>query len=283
MVYLRLSGGLGNQLFQFSISYYLAKKYSQKLIIDVSSLSNYSSPRELELFKYLNFPDGVEICNDRFSPYRFFFNKLRLARILSFSCDFFTFLNDKTIGKIEDLDNVTSENYFIDGYFISSIGQGLFCLLNDLIIELIKSDLKMDILSSNKENMVIHIRGGDFLNLPQYNVCTEKYYRDAIEKIEYENESVIIVTDDKSYAESLIEKLGFKLDYEFSSGSMYDDFVTMSSAKILIGSNSTFCFWAAAFTDDICNKKSIFPEYWEKGVPKKIHLQTEFEGLVMRD
>lgn len=110
---------------------------------------------------------------------------------------------------------------------------------NELIREFAKPAKKYD--------LCIHFRGGDFIKYDSQ--ISPDYYRRAINllrsKIDVECLSVAVVTNDKSYAISQLEKISFNLDYSIICGNAVDDINLIMSSKHLIASNSTFSLIAA--------------------------------------
>ena len=84
----RLSGGLGNQLFQLGAALYLSnlRGYSG-IYLDVDYLGLYSVPRELELYKILNIDNVVKIRSNIVS-------RLRLPVHFSLNVGFWPFISD---------------------------------------------------------------------------------------------------------------------------------------------------------------------------------------------
>lgn len=101
----------------------------------------------------------------------------------------------------------------------------------------------------------IHFRGGDYNEFPwSLYQLPISYYAEAKEKVLEQNSNVrfIIVTDDEKEAHER-----FPND-EVISRSMEVDFTTMTQAKYLIISNSTFSWWAAWLS----NAYVIAPKGW---------------------
>ena len=101
----------------------------------------------------------------------------------------------------------------------------------------------------------IHFRGGDYNEFPwSLYQLPNSYYADAKEKILEQNGDIrfIVVTDDVMEARNR-----FPND-EIISCSMEVDFTTMTKAKYLIISNSTYSWWAAWLS----NAYVIAPQGW---------------------
>lgn len=66
MIIVRLWGGLGNQLFQYSFGQYIEEKRSEKVFYDVSSFGTSDQLRKLEIYSLI--PDLL-LNNVRFVQY----------------------------------------------------------------------------------------------------------------------------------------------------------------------------------------------------------------------
>jgi hypothetical protein len=113
--------------------------------------------------------------------------------------------------------------------------------------------------------VVIHIRLGDYLKIGNENLggtglqLPINYYRKAIECIEIDDKTrVIVISDDPEYVRN-----NFRLDVPFSieTNHFIIDLLLLMNANTLILSNSSFSWWGAYLnkTDDL---KVIAPKYW---------------------
>lgn len=174
----------------------------------------------------------------------------------------FIFLNDlilmkiirKSLFTVFDTTNLKMEPVFkpkiFFGYFQSSKFKPFFCHFNSEIF-LDKSFI------SKKDKLVLHIRGGDYLDA--YNAKNIKtnmplpsidWYTKAIKAVlerDHSINEVKIITDDKKFAENFCKELfdSINLDYSVVSDSFDSDLSTLMSAKKIIIYNSTFALMAA--------------------------------------
>ena len=100
------------------------------------------------------------------------------------------------------------------------------------------------------ENVVIHIRGGDFLSIKNLNICKLNFYKKSIEyALSKGLNTFIVIAEDKRYGKQVIKELKKCLpDLQISitkSDSIQNDFNLIRSAKFAILSNSTFSWWAS--------------------------------------
>jgi len=266
MVIIRLYGGLGNQIFQLSAGLLLAESRGLKeIVLDDSALGSYSSKRDHMLPLFFNLFDNeyeIEIRS-------FGFTKLRLPRFFSLKFKNFPLVSDRNFQEV--LNGKKGNIFVLDGYFQKPLTQSLFEKELSLIGKMF---LKPK--TCTRAGCVVHIRGGDFINLGWNGVASNEYYKNAIGlmKDEFKVNDFFVVTDDKAYARKVLE--GMKVKYEFSCGSVNEDFYLIGMFKKRILSASTFAFWASAM-GSVDGSVIIAPEYWTPGRKRKIYLDGELQ------
>ncbi len=275
---MRLNGGLGNQLFQFSAAYALALKNKDTLKLDLSALNNPTSKQTQRKPDFLEFDfisafekaTPLEINKLR-NPYGFF-SKLR--RIF----------NKKLLNKyyhdwhpeIMDLKgNIYLEGYFQTEYYFKDIS---IQLVNNLRLnnQLIKNSWDISqIIASKKNSVSVHIRRGDYISNPKakyfHDVCTKEYFYRAIDFLEHEigNINLLVFSDEIAWVRDNMKwKQGtvFVSDLKGSDGKALSgpqELLLMSSCQHNIISNSTFSWWGA-YINLNKNKKIVAPNIWNK-------------------
>lgn len=253
MIIIKLKGGLGNQLFQYSYSIYVSKKFGLPLAFDKSNLINSSRKYCLDWF-------NINIVE---SP------KQKKNLII--------YLND-LIKKIK------IKIYLISGkiYNDTCSGAGKFegywhCIKYP---ERIKSKLKQtttprfisSLLSiavkeiESHESVMVHVRGGDYLSNKKINklfgCCDFNYYNSAIEEIYnlIPNSTFYVFSDNVEWAKLNLKS---KATLKFISTNFSDteQFWLMTRCKHHIISNSSFSWWTA-WLNDHKKKITIYPDCW---------------------
>ena len=259
-----LQGGLGNQMFQYAAGRALAIRNNNSLKIDLSFLKKGVLGENVDYRKYglNNFCINEDIINEE--ELNRFIRKSKLYSKLKIS-----WLNKKTgykfpISKIfsqngheyDPLFSKLSGNTYLSGYWQNT---RFFTGAE----EIIKHDFKFKYLpgQSNKEllnrmekceSIAVHIRRGDFKNLPVLGTTGLEYYYKAINYLsERLNDLVLFffsdemewVKDKFSAFNSGISK--YYVELNTSSGSEADDLRLMSNCKHNIIGNSTFGWWGA--------------------------------------
>ena len=245
MLFSRMIGGLGNQLFQ-AAAFLKYRSSNEKVII--SFLGNIHIPK----YNYC--------LNDIFEkPNWLFFDNSKnlspLTKLIAQSSATLRFGSYLPLIGINDR-NFFEKNFyffnkkvlFLDGYFqnwqYEKINQ-LFSQLRLKPIILKKEDLKIC-----NENVLIHIRGGDFLKLRHLNICNVDYYKKSINYFLSKGlNNYKVVCADQNYGKKIIKELKnnfVNLNISIlNPKSISDDFNIIRSSKLAILGNSTFSWWAS--------------------------------------
>ena len=246
MLFSRMVGGLGNQLFQTAA---LLKYRRQKEKVIISFLGDIHIPKRVNcLSSIFEIPDWLYFDNSR---------KLNLLTKLfarsSAGLRFGSYLplvgiNDRNFNH-KKFYFFSKKLLFLDGYFNQGYDyaelQSLFSILKLKKFKLNKERLKIC-----NQNVVIHIRGGDFLSINNLNICKIAYYKKSIEYfISKGSRRFIVICEDQIYGEELIKELkNYFKDLQISilkSDSIKNDFNLIRCSKLAILSNSTFSWWAS--------------------------------------
>ncbi|CAM8359055.1 alpha-1,2-fucosyltransferase [Candidatus Methylopumilus universalis] len=271
-IYLRLAGGLGNQIFQYTAAL-LIKKENDLIYFYTGALNSYKAGRSLELVNFF------ELSQTSYFNISFFANavfKFRLAKITSFfgcnDLNFSSILSNKNTHQLKG-------SFYLDGYFQDAWS---YEHIQPLLIQL-SADLKKDQFNNepySQYDCIMHIRGSDFLANLDNSLNSVDFYIDAIKllKSSYTITNIYVVTDDLQYSKSMLDTIkfnfkdiNFSLDHERKS--LFDDFMILLHAKSRIIGTSTFAWWASALDD----KKSITisPKSWKLNCNRKLVLPWE--------
>lgn len=268
MVIVKITGGLGNQLFQYATGKALAKKLSCELALDLSFYPT-QTLRKYELDKFnieARIATTKEITlsgggNDVVS---------RLMRKFGLTSVIFPqYIKEReSIKYVEKIDQCKS-GAFLDGYW-----------QNPRYFSQIKSELVQDFLpkaplsapalawktriEQSSTPVSLHVRRGDYVDNAHTNsvhgTCGLDYYRAAVNKVleTVENPTFYVFSDDIEWCKQNLGSLG-QLVYIDDTQSAIDDLMLMSFCQHHIIANSTFSWWAAWLGDD---GLTIAPENW---------------------
>lgn len=271
MIIVNMTGGLGNQLFQYAFARQLQKKICQDIELNIYELERYDQKRKFSLSNYqLN--QKVRISNKKLPWYvhrRNYFGKI-LRRI---SADLY-FRIAKKFGayvwygeEYQEIGAINSKNVYLGGYWQSE--KYSLQVVKDLKKELVikeqldveNNDLIKKIKSSN--SVCVHIRRGDYIGT-DYEVCSVEYYKTAISELSKveENIELFIFSDDINWAKQNFDT-EFNINYIDKRNTDYIDLYLMSQCNHFIISNSTFSWWAQ-YLGDYPYKKIYAPSKWHK-------------------
>ncbi|MDT3412770.1 alpha-1,2-fucosyltransferase [Kosakonia cowanii] len=282
MMIVRLSGGLGNQLFQFAAAKALEIKFGGNVIIDDSYYDNQPGKdtfRKLEIFqfnvKYARKSNSKEKKNTR--------NKvlaLKLfARIPGVN-------SPSVLRKITRLIHVYNEDSFIYhekarendyviGYFqnysflkesIDSIHQQ-FTLAPEVDAEM-RSLSSYQVINQHVNTIAVHIRRGDYVTNANasafHGLCDVEYYKKSIELITARttDPKFVFFSDDINWVKETFSWVpdAYFVENAGSTSSAVDMYL-MSLCKHNIIANSTYSWWGAVLNTNP-EKIVICPERW---------------------
>ena len=269
MLFSRMVGGLGNQLFQTAA---ILKYRREKEKVIISFLGDIHIPKRVNCLRSIfEIPDWLYFDNSE----KLNFLTKSFARV-SAGLRFGSFL--PKIG-INDRKFIYNESYyknrkllFLDGYFNQnwtySQLQSLFFNLKLKPIKLNNKQLKLC-----NQNVVMHIRGGDFLSIEHLNICKFDYYKNSIKYFLSKGlDNFIVICEDRKYGKKLIKKLkNYFTNLQISiikSDSIKNDFNIIRSANFAILGNSTFSWWASFLSNS--KKEFLVPSNFstkEKRIP----------------
>ena len=275
MVVVQLTGGLGNQLFQYATAKALSSCNQQTVFLDIQSYQ-WDKLRVYELEK---FNIKAQIADQEIS------NKIKNSNV-SFIDKFKHFLTNTDI-KYYRLPYIKEQNFsfdqnfnkfrnkhvYLEGYWQSELY--FYNVRNEIITEirdfnLLKyNSIKLyQKITSKKCPISLHVRRGDYVdnkNTNEYHgTCSNEYYKNAIQLIEKEIDDVhfFVFSDDKEYVNEFYKdssKFTIINDIHYD----YEELLLMSACKHHIIANSSFSWWGAWLNPN-SEKRVIAPINWFK-------------------
>lgn len=299
MIIVRYTGGLGNQMFEYAMNVILMENFPQeKIYADLTRYELLDEHDGFDIVKYFNV-DIKEIDNStlkKIAPIHYWVRKMKLNEIVKY----------RAVGKIEKINDYFERKNesigIIRDYFSTNYNEDAFCLnydkvqtwhykgnwINPLYWDgqeqlvqncfqfnenlLTNEDQKIIEEMQDFESVGIHIRKGDYTGNYSYDLCTEKYYREAVCQIKERINGEI-----KFYVFSETDAIDLKFlygtNYKFVAHPKQGgiDLWMMSKCKHNIIANSTFSYWSAILNRNI--KKIIVAPlyvYREKEVCRKL-------------
>lgn len=280
MIVVQLTGGLGNQLFQYAAAKALAMHHKTELLLDVSSfmrteLPELEVPRDFELYNFKHVTEktvNVSELADK-TGFSFLTNK-KIELLLPnykravYKEPFFHF--DTNFFK-------SRNNVFLKGGWQSYKYFEAFSDTVSNTLQLKEESTKG--VSSFFDNVdtegtvSVHIRRGDYLRKPVildwHGVMTKEYYTAAFETISKKTviKKVYYFSDEPEWvAKELLPVMPGEIVSEKTSDTQFKDFYLMQQCSHNIIANSSFSWWAA-YLNPNPNKIVIAPKKWFNKAP----------------
>ena len=277
-IHVSLSGGLGNQMFQYAFGLTLAQNFDASLCLDKSHY-NYTNAGNitqhefsLDVFRLSPVYTSSEQLNALQPSLMYKINR-RLNRLLGLPIIF----GSRIIAENEPhvyqppVNPPKQDTQFV-GYWQN---ERYFKAHDRLIRD--SFEFKSELEGRNKEladliagtNAVsLHIRRGDYANNPDtkktHGLCDLDYYYKAVERIEndIENPVYFVFSDDPEWAIANLTLKGAYHVVDNNSGhNSYIDMQLMSLCKHNIVANSSFSWWGAWLNKNP-NKLVLAPQRW---------------------
>lgn len=234
--YIDLMGGIANQMFQTATAFSYSKKYDKELILNVSRWHATQGNNPIfykdDLFK--NFKYSLVPYNT-------------------------VMYREKNFG-YDELPNFEGD-INLNGYFQTF---KYFQDCKDEFISLLElPDVDISDKSEEKPEVGIHIRRGDYMNFSKrLHVCNTEYFKYFFEK--YKDCDIKVFTDSKRDVYEEFKEYNFKI---IDLNSDIKELTRMSKCDIIVGSNSTFSWWASL----LGNKECYFPSVWFADLPREYY------------
>lgn len=275
MIIIRLSGGLGNQLFQYALARKLKEKGIKKVMLDAS----YFHPSKQISVTYRDY--SLRNYNITLEPLGFFGTMLRklktdILKTLKTIHNQKPFQYDEIVLKSDNcylVGNWANPKYFIG---LESV------LRKEITLRGCISDSLQAVqkLINDSESVFIHVRRGDYLKYPEkFIILPTSYYEEAIGIVrkKLNNPTFFIFSDDLAFVkENLVKAAGGNVVWVGDYGLRdYEELILMSKCRHGIIANSTFSWWGAYLND---NKDKIII------APKEFRVdKVECAGLIPKN
>lgn len=242
MSIVRLSGGLGNQLFQYSFGMYLQNEVNQETLYDVSQIKKFGRNFELDRLFTLKTKKTV-----------------RFGRVLNPT----GIISEGPLIHNSDIklqkDAMYSGNFVSPKYWEKRYNQ---------TISMIEASLGHRDVTKLDSEIAMHVRRGDYFYSEKtrqiHGYCTDQYFLGALESAIDVNPSIeiaYVATDSPELVRNLVKKIEAKgvTAIVVSENDPVDLLRYLAAFRNFIGSNSTFSWWVAALFGP---KLVYMPDEW---------------------
>ena len=250
-VIVHLSGGLGNQLFQFLKASQIAKVNCSEIWLNLNwfELVKYRKPgyqanlakRKPEILRF----ERVKNCKVEVSRFP---RDGRFERILSYVSsgilNKFGFISDKAAFGSEL--KINRKKIRVIGHHVSNV------FPKDWDINTLLGSVMFEASQGRPDSIGVHVRLDDYLEQKFIFVPTERYYLSAISEAQkiMPNSNIFIFTDSLIQLKENYPKLVGKADKIVSTEDPISDMLDLSNSRVLIASNSTYSWWSTQFGPD---------------------------------
>ncbi len=251
MVIVKLMGGLGNQMFQYSVGRRLALKHQTQFKLDISYFNtqkkrsyglsvfnvkeSFAGPEEIKILSGRN-------PNDKETLGTLIFNRPK-TYVRKRAIEFYPHILD------------LSDNVYLDGYWQS---EKYFMDIADIIrqeftVKIPASEKNKELSQSmtSTESVSIHFRRGDYINESKtrdcHGICGLEYYGQCLNLLAKRivDPHLFVFSDDMEWVRHNFRP-SFPVVYiEHNAGKAFEDLRLMAECKHHIIANSSFSWWGA--------------------------------------
>ena len=250
MIIIELTGGLGNQLFQYALGRQLAMQHNTDLFFDIGRLSKQSNGRELYL-NQLGIP--VPLAPSHLTA-SYSTRPTSLKRLIHRFCRQYWsgplhYFRDRHPFELDAGVCQAPDNSYLTGYWQHP---GYFSQIATQLRQEINQPLTYQLINNTNQSqpeatvsVCVHVRRGDYIGNRRYDVLPANYYRRAIDVLASRlgQLSVCVFSDDLGWCRQHID-WGHPVVYATPASTLVH-LAQMSRYRHFIIPNSTFSWWAA--------------------------------------
>lgn len=252
MIFYRLNGRLGNNLFQYAAGISMAKKRRQRVYFLVAPAVRPAYQNSLAIKRLV---PKINLVPPFFEKVCYRVSKKYIVEHLQ------EFSNLDTKNPYIDAGYWNSRALCYDGYFQSEF---YFKNCLDKILEEVRTSPPMKKSNMSPPKTVgVHVRRGDYLEASQWQVCDLDYYLNAMN--EFRNRvsgcRFLMFSDDPAWVRQNFRDSDTVI---FDRGDEIEDFCHLAKTSHQIISNSSFSWWASRICENP-DRVCVMPDIWING------------------
>jgi len=265
-VYVRLLGGLGNQLFQYGMGRALADARGAELVLDPRFILRKGCISGLAIDEFTiraRYLTEVEAAHFKEPVWK-------LSRALRRQINPWLGYYHETMHSFDAAALAQSNAVMLSGFwqserYFASHGHQL---RTDLVLKnpLPSAAVKLTVQMASSPSVAMHVRRGDYLTDPKalvkHGVTSAGYYQTALQLMieKLGDVDLYVFSDDPDWVRTNIQhpNIIFVSDFDFSAE---QDLWLISACQHQIIANSSFSWWGA-YLNDYANKIIVAPQPW---------------------
>ncbi|MDE7324010.1 MAG: alpha-1,2-fucosyltransferase [Lachnospiraceae bacterium] len=288
----RISDGLGNQMFQYAFARKISVTTGHKVYLDTRFINNedligkeknsyFKKKLAYREYGLLHFNIKLPVADGRvLIPWKYIEQSGYLQQAVyglanqgfwlwKYKRENFNF--ERELSWVDRMLPTYYQGYFFDLKYYDDIKlvlQHEFSLKDK-----VKLPRELRDILSKKNTVSLHIRRGDFLKLNR-DISESAYYRKAVQIIQKKivNPIFLIFSDDISWVKENMKIHDEKIYLSGMGFNDYEEFAIMKHCSHNIIANSTFSYWAA-YLNSKKDKIVICPKHWRNSIIPKEWIQ----------
>jgi hypothetical protein len=266
MIRIILRGRTGNILFQYALGRALANKHGVPLVMDASW---YDTQGWREVSHFLNLPLRAKVVRNFSLAARALRKLTGKHRWEYLDLPIFREKDDDHSFDprfLEAPGDCVLHGYFQSPRYFSDTSEGLREEINRLLQQACGECPGPRLLErlAKPGSVAVHVRRGDYLRIPVFNVCDETYHRHAMDRLraEFTDARFFIFSDDPAWCRGAFTDSDCEvIDSGKAAANPLHDLRLMSLASHHVIANSSYSWWAA-WLGDKPGQQVIMPERW---------------------
>lgn len=294
MIYLKITGRCGNQMFQYAYARYLQEKTKQKLYLDYSLIHSTQKQKpdmnfqeDLKYFQTIpyetNNTKSINKFHIKFLIYRIFGKMLPKPEKKRWKIQKFCYPLLSKLGIIFYEYGyiplkVKNQSYYLKGYFESPL---YFAEIKEILQKEFtpkfppkEENKNLYAIIKGTQSICVTIRKFETqeISTKKLEICHPEYFYQGVKKIrkQYPDAPIIVFSDDIDWCKQHMEFEG-EVYYETGNDPVWEKLRLMYSCKHFVISNSTFSWWAQYLSRNP-DKMVIAPSIWRRNCQVPIDL-----------
>ena len=269
-LHLLIQGGLGNQVSQYLVARYVARKLKLKVMLDTCLLNSRSRQiRGITLRKLSPLFSHVELYANCITPKSC---RTRLQSRLQSIFGVSNVITDSVLQGILDPDQLVDIYKCKTSISIKAHGYSRVIFNKDFADDWSAVNRLLCVQTPSLKRALkacIHVRAGDYLHHPYFMTMGSDYYRSAIQRSISEAGVYCyeVFTDNLKHAQAILPELkGVKYNFNVDLSEL-NSFSLIARHHVVITANSTFSCVAAYLSQQFYGQQNtliLAPRYWVK-------------------